>query len=236
METRVCNRCNIEKPLTDFEPTYKKPGTRRGTCKACRQEQQWQRYVPKTNRRRKGEPRICRVCGSPLIAGDNWGTSEQNKQRNMCKTCRNAYRKIRREANPERIKAQKRAYYQRNKEAIKAKRRAYRATRTPEQREHDYQMIQAWKKRNPERESHYAAHAYAKRRGAIGSHTEEEWQMYLDMAEHKCLACGRDGPLTKDHILPLIKGGTDNIHNIQPLCQSCNSRKHAQFINYWIGT
>ena len=51
---------------------------------------------------------------------------------------------------------------------------------------------------------------------------------------HKCACCGkildREIPrqCTIDHIVPQHLGGTNAITNLQPMCQSCNSRKKAQ--------
>jgi 5-methylcytosine-specific restriction endonuclease McrA len=64
--------------------------------------------------------------------------------------------------------------------------------------------------------------------GAVGSHTEEEWQALLEQHDHKCVVCGTTENITRDHIIPLSKGGSDFIENIQPMCMVDNSRKNDQ--------
>lgn len=65
-----------------------------------------------------------------------------------------------------------------------------------------------------------------------GSHTPEEWDQLCARYDHRCLCCGEEKPLTKDHIMPLSKGGVNTIDNLQPLCMTCNVRKHARHIDY----
>jgi 5-methylcytosine-specific restriction endonuclease McrA len=70
---------------------------------------------------------------------------------------------------------------------------------------------------------------------AIGSHTIGEWENLKAQYNWTCPCCGKSDPnvkLTEDHIIPLSKGGSDNIENIQPLCGSCNSRKHTKIAKY----
>lgn len=52
---------------------------------------------------------------------------------------------------------------------------------------------------------------------------------------NKCIICGNKD-ITIDHIIPVSKGGTNDIDNLQPLCKSCNSSKGNKtmedFLNY----
>lgn len=73
------------------------------------------------------------------------------------------------------------------------------------------------------------------KRNAEGSHTFGEWELLKKQYNYICPCCGRKEPeiqLTQDHIIPLSRGGSDNIENIQPLCRKCNSKKHTKIIKY----
>lgn len=70
---------------------------------------------------------------------------------------------------------------------------------------------------------------------AEGSHTNDEWEMVKKYYRYTCLRCGKHEPeikLTQDHIIPISRGGSDEIHNIQPLCFGCNSAKKDRTIDY----
>lgn len=63
-----------------------------------------------------------------------------------------------------------------------------------------------------------------------GKHTLGEWETLKCQCNHSCAKCGRKEPeikLTRDHILAISRGGTDDIKNIQPLCLRCNQSKWA---------
>ena len=61
--------------------------------------------------------------------------------------------------------------------------------------------------------------------GNGGNHTIREWEELKAKNKGLCVNCKQERKLTKDHIQSLHKGGTNDISNIQPLCQSCNSKK-----------
>jgi len=63
----------------------------------------------------------------------------------------------------------------------------------------------------------------------------QEWLDILEEHNYICAYCGVEFDCenlpTRDHIIPLNKGGDNTKDNIVPACKSCNSKKHDKIIN-----
>ena len=148
----------------------------------------------------------------------------KNKEKNYACTRRWAaknkayikkYNAIWQKAHPEYMSARNAEYKRNNPDKILAKDRKYRKLH-PE----------IFKRKD------------AKRRTAItkagGAYTSAQWMALCNTYENRCLCCSRKRKLTADHVIPVSKGGTSNIDNIQPLCGPCNSKKHTGITDFRI--
>ena len=129
-----------------------------------------------------------------------------------------------REVYPEKVKEATAQWFAENKEYRKKYKAKYRKTHRKE--------ISAYQKANRERQLVYKANRKTRETRAGGSFTLHEWRELCAKYKHKCLCCGKKIPLTVDHVIPVSKGGTSYIGNIQPLCGPCNYSKHANVVDY----
>lgn len=66
-----------------------------------------------------------------------------------------------------------------------------------------------------------------------GDFNLSEWEEICNKFQNRCLYCERDSvKLTIDHVVPVSRGGSNYITNIQPLCKNCNSKKGKKILDF----
>jgi 5-methylcytosine-specific restriction endonuclease McrA len=131
------------------------------------------------------------------------------------------YKKTWAEINAARMAAFKREYYERNREDAIAR-------------------SEEWGRNNAEKVRQFKANNGRKRRAAkhasSGNFTAKEFEELCERYGNRCLCCGSEGVLLEaDHVVPLSRGGSDDIGNIQPLCGVCNRSKFVRAVDYRTG-
>lgn len=195
--------------------------------------------------------KVCSKCGSWKPFGD-YPQSGRKYLHAYCRACLKAY-----QARPE-AKAKREAYRAAHREenrlreaarrsvqaeTIRARRRASRQA-SPEHarkiartwrhqhRDHHNEWARAWRQENRVKLRIYEHRRRARENNAPGSHTFDEWQSLSQWFGNVCLSCGATENIQPDHVVPLARGGSNDIANLQPLCATCNQRKGANTIDY----
>jgi 5-methylcytosine-specific restriction endonuclease McrA len=99
-------------------------------------------------------------------------------------------------------------------------------------RKHVNTVAAAYAKEHKEQYRVHCTVRRTKKTAAGGTYTYAQWIALCDKCNNCCLCCGKKRKLTADHVIPVAKGGTSNIDNIQPLCGPCNSSKGTKTTDY----
>ena len=182
------------------------------------------------SRSKDGHSCYCRPCEKAIYQEKRAAAHERyvkNKERIL------AQHREWKQANKEHIREQNKDYRQRKAEARNAYNRQYYHTHIEAKRAYH----RAYKAK---RRADYIRFNILRRTrvtGNGGSYTLIAWHALCKRYGFRCLSCMRKLPylkLTVDHVIPVTKGGSSDIDNLQPLCQPCNSQKNDRTIDYRI--
>ena len=209
--------------------TMKKTKMMKKICNVCKQEKEHKSWKSTT-------------CNDCLAKGIKWCSScHETKLITEYHTCRGKPLGMCKMCECNRSKENKNAIGYYSRAEVKERRRA---TSKQWHREHDEEHKQEiYAKHNARKRERYATDADYKE-SVIASNraykdklqgdlTGKDWIDILSVFNNSCAYCGAKVSLTRDHVIPVSKGGINTKHNIVPACKSCNSSKHNNDVVEW---
>lgn len=208
-DRKICTKCGQTKLVKEFYKHIRAKDDYSSNCKDCQKIY---------NRSRKGK-----------AAQKRHRATEKRKEYHR------EHERIRR-LNMSEIKKKRWAQYQKqyrenNRELSKEYQKQYKKTDCGKEANEKYRQSAKGKQQKKKSQ----AIRDTQKTQAGGTYTTAEWHNLCKFYDFHCLMCNHQFPfekLTVDHIKPVSKGGTSFIFNVQPLCQSCNSRKGTKEIDY----
>lgn len=239
---KICSKCNTSQTLDCFVKDKNRSDGLYPQCKNCQNEyrrKNREALIAKSRQRYQEHGDVIRARNNAYYAAN---AAEIQQRRHERRTPRQQplltwgdlkadYNWRYNRANRQQITQQKREYRARNRERVREQWRAYRAANLDKKKAYHRQ----WQRANPEKIAIYTHRRRAWKRGTTGDFTIQQWAELKAFYGFRCLCCGLTEPevtLTADHVIPLSRGGSNDISNIQPLCLSCNTRKHTDATDY----
>jgi len=227
MTTKICSKCEIEKPFNCFHKSKKEKSGFKSACKLCLNTQN-AKYAAKR-----------RITDRDLLNKRTfeWRKRKLKENPNYCK--QEYYR--RHESN----KANARKYYHSNIEKclmrqknwiVNNKEKSLNASRNWKIKniEQSRTKHRAWMKNNADAVRNYNRKRRAlKVKATIHQFSQHELMARMSVFGFVCAYCG--GPFEQiDHVKALSKGGYHCLANLRPSCSKCNSSKHNKPLLVWL--
>ena len=207
---KTCSRCHVEKP---FDLFAKRSASKDGCspwCKQCHCD-----YGKETR-----DPEKSRAYGKAHYAA--------NAERLRAESGKRMALKRQEDGFSEKWKPYWDARYQAKKGEINAKNSAW----AERNRDRSNGFKKKYSQAHPEVAKACIQRRRARKTGAGGSYTAQQWKDLCDFHGNVCLCCRKSLPLSVDHVIPVKDGGTSDISNLQCLCLSCNRRKATKSTDY----
>jgi hypothetical protein len=188
-------------------------------CPKCKQRKELSEFG-KSRDRHDGVQGACRLCiNAARKAG--WAKLTQDQKDVLTQKAAEW-----RSKNPGKHAEYAREARQRRPEAIAEQGRASRKRHAAEIKI----KMALWQKKNPDIVRAHQNAARARKNLAAGNYTPEDMHDIRQMQKDRCAycRCKLKGKGEIDHIIPLIKRGSNDRRNLQLTCRSCNASKHAK--------
>lgn len=233
---KKCCHCGLVKPAKDFGKDSRVPSGLKSRCRNCMAEYNSDYHTRHKEKLLAANQRYHQTHKEAIAKRNKrnyLADPEKHKEwarqwRRKHKAERAAYMRRQRKANPEYYRevarrSRFRCSEKRKEELRKAAREYYK-----EHAEQCRENANRYRQANKDKVRQWNRNRRVRTAEVVGSYTLDQWKTLCGFFDSKCPCCGKVVKrFAADHIIPLGWENTSNwITNIQPLCRSCNSRKH----------
>ena len=144
--------------------------------------------------------------------------------------------KLWKENNPEKIKRQHKKDYIKNKDSYLRRARKWQRENPEKYKEqhkkHSLKFFRTEKGRACRQRTNTMRRVRMKK--IVNTLTAQEWLDILEKYNYKCAYCDTEFEVenmpTRDHVIPISRGGNNTKENIVPACKSCNREKYNKIL------